>query len=151
MIRAALRYVAYGDRRAVVAMLRPIYGAENEEAAQRALDVFEERWGAKYPSVGKLWRTRWSEVIPFLAYPREIRRILYTTNIIESVNSQLRKVLKPKGHFPSDDAVRKNLVLGPSTRQGELEAADPLVTSGGVLQDRVRRQIARLSQITQKI
>ncbi len=111
MIRASLRYVSYSDRRMVVAALRPIYSAETEDAAKQALAAFEERWGAKYPSIAKQWRARWTEVVPFLAYPKEVRRILYTTNIIESLNSQLRKVLKPKGAFPTDDAVSKILFL----------------------------------------
>jgi putative transposase len=111
MIRASLRHVSYVDRRVLVAALKPIYGAETESAAKDALDAFDERWGARYPAITKLWRSRWAEVTPFLAYPREIRRLLYTTNAIESVNSQLRKILKPKGHFPNDDAVLKILFL----------------------------------------
>ena len=111
MIRASLRYVAYSDRKAVVAALRPIYDAETEDAARLALEAFAERFGRKHPNVVKLWRARWNEVVPFLAYPPEIRRILYTTNAIESVNFQLRKVLRPKGHFPSDDAVLKVVFL----------------------------------------
>jgi putative transposase len=111
MIRASLRYVTWADRKAVAAALRPVYAAENEQAAQRALEAFEERWGAKYPSIAKQWRARWGEIVPFLAYPREIRRVLYTTNTIESLNFQLRKVLKPKGHFPTDEAVAKILYL----------------------------------------
>ena len=93
------------------AALRPIYAAETEEAAQRALGAFEERWRAKYPMIARQWRSRWAEIVPFLAYPTEIRRTLYTTNVIESVNAQLRKVLRPKGHFPSDEAVSKILFL----------------------------------------
>jgi putative transposase len=111
MIRASLRHVAWGDRKAVVAALRPIYAAETEEAAERALAAFEERWRFKYPAIAKQWRARWTEVVPFLAYPAEIRRTLYTTNVIESLNAQLRKVLRPKGHFPSDEAVTKILFL----------------------------------------
>jgi putative transposase len=111
MIRASLRHVSYVDRRALVAALKPIYGAETEAGAKDALDAFHERWGTKYPVITKLWRSRWPEVTPFLAYPKEIRRLLYTTNAIESLNSQLRKVLKPKGHFPGDDAVLKVLFL----------------------------------------
>jgi putative transposase len=111
MIRASLRYVGWADRRAVVAALQPIYAADTEDAARQALVAFEERWATKYPAIGKQWRARWAEVVPFLAYPREVRRILYTTNIIESLNSQLRKVLKPKGAFPTDEAVAKILFL----------------------------------------
>ena len=111
MIRASLRYVSYAERKDVVGALRTIYGANTEQAAQQALDAFEERLGRKYPGVVNLWRTRWNEVVPFLAYPPEIRRILYTTNAIESLNYQLRKVLRPKGHFPNDDAVLKVVYL----------------------------------------
>jgi putative transposase len=111
MIRASLRHVAWGDRKAVVAALKPIYAAETEEAAQRALAAFEERWRSKYPAIGRQWRARWSELVPFLAYPAEIRRTLYTTNVIESLNAQLRKVLRPKCHFPTDEAVSKILFL----------------------------------------
>ncbi len=111
MIRASLRYVAYGERKRIVEALRAIYSAETEDAASHALDAFEERFGGKYPSIVKMWRARWNEVVPFLSYPPEIRRILYTTNAIESLNFQLRKSLRPKGHFPSDDAVLKIVYL----------------------------------------
>jgi putative transposase len=111
MIRASLRYVTAGDRKLVVASLRNIYTADTEQAAVTALDAFDERWMTKYPSVSKLWRSRWNEFTPFLAFPKEIRAILYTTNVIESLNFQLRKVLRPKGHFPTDDAVTKILFL----------------------------------------
>jgi putative transposase len=111
MIRASLRYVTITDRKPVIASLRPIYTADTEEAATAALGEFEGRWGARYPSITRLWRARWPEVIPFLAFPKEVRKILYTTNTIESLNAQLRKVIKPKGHFPSDEAVFKILYL----------------------------------------
>ena len=111
MIRASLRYVSSADRKSVVSDLRAIYGADTEDVALAALDAFNQRWGVKYPSVTRLWRSRWPEVVPFLAYPKEIRKILYTTNIIESLNAQLRKVLRPKGLFPNDDAVLKILFL----------------------------------------
>jgi putative transposase len=111
MIRASLRYVSYSERKPIVAALRPIYAAENDAAARVALEAFAEKWGAKHPSIVKLWTTRWAEVVPFLAYPAPIRKILYTTNVIESLNFQLRKVLRPKGHFPTDEAVTKILFL----------------------------------------
>jgi|SRR5579884_54678 len=111
MIRASLRYVPYAARKDVVAALRTIYGADTEQAAGLALEAFEQRFGRKYPGIIKLWQSRWNEVVPFLAYPPEIRRILYTTNAIESLNFQLRKVLRPKGHFPNDDAVLKVVYL----------------------------------------
>jgi putative transposase len=111
MIRASLRYVPFTERKNVVAALRSIYGANTEDAARTALDAFEERFGRKYPGIVSLWRGRWNEVVPFLSYPDEIRRILYTTNAIESLNFQLRKVLRTKGHFPTDDAVLKVVYL----------------------------------------
>jgi len=124
MIRASLRHVAWGDRKAVVTSLKPIYAAETEEAAQRALATFEERWRPKYPAIGKQWRTRWNEIVPFLAYPAEVRRALYTTNIIESLNAQLRKVLRPKGHFPTYEAVTKILFL--ALRRAKLNWKSPI-------------------------
>ena len=111
MIRGSLRYVGWDHRKKVVAALRPVYAALNEQAASEALDGFDRDWGARFPSIPKLWRSRWNEVVPFLAYPSEVRRMLYTTNVIESLNSQLRKVLKPKGAFPTDEAVLKILYL----------------------------------------
>jgi putative transposase len=111
MIRSSLKYVTYQDRGPVVADLKAIYGAATEEAACSELDAFEKKWSKRYPSIAKLWRARWQEVIPFLAFPEEIRKILYTTNAIESLNSQLRRVLRPKGSFPNDDAVFKLLFL----------------------------------------
>lgn len=111
MIRGSLRYVGWEHRKKVVAALRPVYAAANEQAARENLDAFESEWGKKFPAIPKLWRARWTEVVPFLAYPPEVRRMLYTTNVIESLNFQLRKVLKPKGAFPTDEAVTKLLFL----------------------------------------
>lgn len=111
MIRASLRYVPVKDRKPVVGALKDIYGAASEPAAQSALDAFQKAYGARYPGVIKLWRERWAEVVPFLAYPAEVRRILYTTNAIESLNYPLRKVIKPKGHFPTEQSVLKILYL----------------------------------------
>jgi putative transposase len=111
MIRASLRYVADRDRKQVVSALREVYGADSEAAAHQAFVHFEQHWAAKYPPIVRLWRSRWDEVVPFLAYPQEIRRILYTTNAVESLNAQLRRVLRPKGQFPNDDAVLKILFL----------------------------------------
>lgn len=111
MVRNSLRYVNWRDRKALVTALQAVYTAESEPAAKAALDEFEKSWGARYPAISKMWRARWAEVTPFLAYPAEVRRMLYSTNTIESLNAQLRKVLKPKGSFPSDEAVAKLLYL----------------------------------------
>lgn len=112
LVRASTRYVSYGDRKAVCAGLREIYHAPNEEAAFAALERFEERWGERYPAIGALWRDAWDRFVPMLDYPPEIRRVLYTTNMIESLNFQLRKITRNRGHFPTDDALFKLLYLG---------------------------------------
>ena len=111
MIRATLRYVSYVDRKALVKDLKPVYSAPSEEAAQKALDAFEERWGARYPAAAKGWRTRWNEIVPFLAFPGPIRKMLYTTNAVESLNAEFRKALNPRVQFPTDDAALKVLFL----------------------------------------
>jgi putative transposase len=112
LIRNAMRYVSYGDRKKVAAALKPIYAAPTLDAAADALDDFEITWGDRYPATVKVWRDNWERFIPFLQFPPEIRRIIYTTNAIESLNYQLRKITKTRGHFPTDDAVLKILYLG---------------------------------------
>jgi putative transposase len=112
LIRASMRFVAYGDRKAVAAALRPIYTAADEDAATQALEDFERSpLGAKYPNAVATWRAAWARFIPFLAFPPALRRVIYTTNAIESLNYQLRKITKNRGHFPSDDAAVKLLWL----------------------------------------
>ena len=91
--------------------LKPIYTAIDADTALVALEAFEERWGAQLPVIGQAWRDRWEYVIPFMAYEPEVRRVIYTTNAIEALNRQLRKALKTKGSFPSEDAARKLLYL----------------------------------------
>ena len=111
LIRAAMRFVSWADRKALAAALKPLYTAENEAAAAEALSELEAKWGAKYPAAIRTWKQRWSLFIPFLAYPVPVRRILYTTNAIESLNSQLRKVIRYRGPFPNDEAVFKLFFL----------------------------------------
>ena len=112
LIRAAMRFVSYTDRKAVAAALRPIYTAPTVEAAAHELDTFADSdLGRKYPATVATWRRAWERFIPFLAFPPEVRRIIYTTNAIESLNYQLRKIIKNRGHFPNDDAVIKLLWL----------------------------------------
>ena len=112
LIRAAMRFVGYGDRKAVAAALKPLYTAANAEAARIELDAFaDSTWGKKYPHAVATWTNAWERFIPFLAFPPELRRVIYTTNSIESLNYQLRKVTKNRGHFPNDDAVIKLLWL----------------------------------------
>lgn len=111
MIRNSARFVSYKDRKELVRDLKPIYTAANREGAEGALKQFEEKWGRRYPMIGASWRANWERVVPFLDFPPDIRRIIYTTNAIESLNSSLRKLVYHRGHFPSDEAVTKLLYL----------------------------------------
>ena len=112
LIRNSLDYASWKDRKALAAALRPIYGAVSAESAEAELAAFEAGpWGPQFPTVSASWRRAWTNVIPFFAFPPEIRRIIYTTNAIESVNAQLRKIIKTRGHFPSDEAASKLIWL----------------------------------------
>lgn len=112
LLRNALAYVSWQDRRQVVAALKPIYQAPTAEAALVALDAFEAgEWGRKYAAIAPIWRRQWDQVIPFFAFPPEVRRIIYTTNAIESLNSTLRSAVRSRGHFPTDEAAVKLLYL----------------------------------------
>lgn len=110
-IRNSLKYVSYKDRKVLAADLKPIYTAVNEEQAHAALESFEEKWSKQYPHIAKSWYTNWENLVIFLEYPNEIRKVIYTTNAIESVNSQFRKVTKNKRVFPNDESVFKTLYL----------------------------------------
>lgn len=112
LIRNSLDYVGWKERKTLAAAIRPIYTAASAEAAESELDAFERGpWGQKFPTVVAAWRRAWSHVIPFFVFPPQIRRVIYTTNAIESINSQLRKIIKSRGHFPSDESASKLLWL----------------------------------------
>ena len=112
LIRNSLDYASWKDRKLLAAAIKPIYTAASTEAAQAQLDAFEAGpWGHKFPTVVASWRRAWSHVIPFFAFPPEVRRVIYTTNAMESVNARLRKIIKTRGHFPSDDAASKLIWL----------------------------------------
>lgn len=112
LIRNSLDYASWKDRKALAAAIKPIYTAPSAEAAQAELDAFEHGdWGKKFPTVVASWRRAWDRVIPFFAFPPEVRRVIYTTNAIESVNARLRKIIKTRGHFPSDEAATKLIWL----------------------------------------
>lgn len=112
LIRNSLDYASWKDRKALAAAIRPIYTATNAGAALAELDAFSEGpWGQKFPTIRAAWRNAWDRVIPFFAFPPEVRRVIYTTNAIESINAQLRKIIKTRGHFPSDDAATKLIWL----------------------------------------
>ena len=112
LLRHSLSFASWKDRRELAAALRPIYTAVNDNAAGEALEDFAQGpWGRKYPAIAPAWRRQWEQIIPFFAYPPEVRRIIYTTNAIESLHMRLRKIVKNRGHFPSDEAATKLLFL----------------------------------------
>jgi putative transposase len=112
LIRASTRFVSQNDRKAVIKSLRPIYEAVNEAAAQQALNDLKHNWGQKYTGLISTWERAWEEFIPFLEFHPAIRKVIYTTNAIESMNYQLRKITKTRGHFPSTDSAIKLIYLG---------------------------------------
>jgi transposase-like protein len=112
LMRNSLDYASWKERKALAAAIKPIYTAPSAEAAQAELDAFEQgAWGRKFPTVVAAWRRAWAHVIPFFAFPPAVRKVIYTTNAIESVNARLRKIIKTRGHFPSDDAATKLIWL----------------------------------------
>jgi putative transposase len=110
MVRASLNYVTWQDRKAVVADLKPIYKAVTADEAERQLSAFESQW-PKYSAISRLWREQWERVIPFFAFPEEVRKVVYTTNAVESLHMSLRKIIKTRGSFPSEEAAFKLLYL----------------------------------------
>ncbi len=112
LIRNSLDFANWKERKALAAAIKPVYTAASAEAAEAELDAFEQgAWGQKFPTVVAAWRRAWDRVIPFFAFPPAVRRVIYTTNAIESVNARLRKIIKTRGHFPSDDAANKLIWL----------------------------------------
>ncbi|MET9023777.1 transposase, partial [Actinopolymorpha sp. NPDC004070] len=140
--RAAMRFVPYGDRKRVAAALKPIYTAPTVEAAETELLGFAaSELGGKYPATVATWENAWERFTPFLAFPPEVRRIIYTTNSIESLNYQLRKIIKNRGHFPGDDAVIKLLWL--AIRDIEDKRARERAKEAGIARDK-RKAAGRL-------
>lgn len=107
-----MKYVASKNQKAFMADLKPVYRAVNKEAAERALDEVESRWGAQYPIVIKSWRSKWENLSVYFKYPADIRRVIYTTNAIEAVHRQFRKLTKTKGAFPNENSLLKLLYVG---------------------------------------
>ncbi len=111
MVRHSLNFVGYKERKEVAADLSKIYRAATREEAELRLAEFAAKWDAKYPTISQSWRRNWERLVPFLAYPEEIRRVIYTTNAVESTNMSLRKIIKNRGSFPTDEAALKLLYL----------------------------------------
>jgi putative transposase len=107
MIRNSVKYVNWKDRKELCKDLKKIYSSSTEQQAETQLDAFAEKWDSKYPTISKMWRQHWERVIPFFDYPADIRKVIYTTNAIESLNRSLRKVIKTKGAFPNDASILK--------------------------------------------
>lgn len=110
MVRASMNYVTWKDRKEAVKDLKPVYKAATADQAELELDAFALKW-AKYPAIARLWRENWERVIPFFAFPEEVRKVVYTTNAVESLHMTLRKVIKTKGSFPTEEAAIKLLYL----------------------------------------
>jgi transposase-like protein len=111
MVRNSVKYISYKDRKAVTSDLKEIYLAPCADAAGAALERFSEKWDGKYPAISKSWRNRWNEVIPFMKFSPEIRKAIYTTNAIESVNYNLQRNLKTRRSFPNDEAAMKLIFM----------------------------------------
>jgi putative transposase len=112
LLRNSMDFVSWKDRKPLATALKSIYRAIDATAAEEALGAFEAGiWGLRYPAIGQIWRRAWSQVIPFFAFPGEVRRIIYTTNAIEALNAKLRRAIRARGHFPSDEAATKLLYL----------------------------------------
>jgi putative transposase len=111
LVRASLTYVSYKDRQALARDLKAIYQAKTLEQAEMNLEIFAQGWDERYPTISRQWRKLWDHITPFFAFPEQIRKVIYTTNAIESMNRGLRKIIKTRGAFPSDDAVKKLLYL----------------------------------------
>jgi len=137
LIRHSLNYVPRKQYEQVTKGLRPIYTAIDADAAMHALEAFEEKWGKQIPVIGHSWRNAWEHVTPFMAFEPEVRRVIYTTNAIEALNRQLRKAVKTKGHFPTEDADRKLIYLaiqnavrnGPGPAAGQRQCSRSRSTS----------------------
>lgn len=123
LLRNSLDFASWKDRKDLARELKSIYGAIDDKAAEAALTTFENGfWGRKFPAIAQIWRRAWQEVIPFFAFPKDVRRIIYTTNAIEALNSKLRRAVRARGHFPSDEAATKllQLVLNRSEKEWKM-------------------------------
>lgn len=111
LIRSSMAFVSWKDRKVIMPDLKAIYRADSAEAALEMLGEFEDKWGARYPAIGQAWRRAWEHVVPLFAFPPDIRKMIYTTNAVESLHRSLRKIIKTRGSFPSDEAAMKLLYL----------------------------------------
>ena len=111
LIRYSMQFASWKERMAIATLLKPIYKADSTELAQHLVEFDQRSWGRKYPAIAQSWQRNWEQVIPFFAFAPEVRKIIYTTNAIESLHSQVRKAVRGRGHFPSDEAASKLIWL----------------------------------------
>ena len=111
LVRNSFRYASKADWYELARDLRPVYAAPTEQAARERFDEFAGKWGERYPAIIRLWESAWAEFVPFLAYSPEIRKVIYSTNAIESVHARLRRSVRARGHFPTEQAAMKCLYL----------------------------------------
>jgi putative transposase len=131
LIRSSMKYISWKDRKKAAALMRPVYTAVNEAAAKAALENMRREFGKKAPGMVAAWERAWDEFVPFLKFDASVRKVIYTTNAIESMNFQLRKITKNRGHFPDDDAAVKLLYLGIRNITGRHIDGDGLVLERG--------------------
>ena len=125
LIRRSLRYVPRREYDQVAKDLKPIYTAIDPDTAWQALETFDEKWGKRFPPIVQAWQDAWEHVTPFMAFEPEVRRVIYTTNAIEALNRQLRKAIKTKGHFPTEDSARKLIYLAIHNAVPQWPAPEP--------------------------
>ncbi|GAB7263440.1 IS256-like element ISEc39 family transposase [Dickeya ananatis] len=130
MVRNSLKYVSWKDYKDITSGLKAVYRAPTEEAALMALEAFAGVWDEKYPQISKSWRTHWENLNTFFGYPPDIRKAIYTTNAIESLNSVIRQAIKKRNVFPTDDSVRKVIYLAIQSASKKMEYADPELAAG---------------------
>jgi putative transposase len=147
-VRSSLRFVLYRDRKKVAADLKRIYTAVDRDRAERELEAFAERWDERYPMISQSWLEHWERIVPFLAFSPDVRRAVYTTNTIEALNRQIRKIIKTRGSFPNEDAARKLLYLAITRAQTKVAPRLQLKQRAGRLQDPLRRPAARHRNLT---
>jgi hypothetical protein len=150
LIRHSLKYVPRREREQVARDLKPVYTAVDADAAQQALEAFDEKWGKRFPVITQAWLDAWEYVTPFLAFPPEVRRVIYTTNAIEALNRQLRKAIKTKGHFPNEEAARKLIYLAVTNAVPAWTRTPQLDDSTAGVQDPLRRPPTRLNRLHSK-
>jgi putative transposase len=148
LIRASLKYVPRREREQVARDLKPIYTAIDADHAQAELETFDEKWGTRFPVITQAWLHAWEYVIAFLAFPAEVRRVIYTTNAIEALNRQLRKAIKTKGSFPNEDAARKLVYLALQNATPQWSPDEELDDRAARVQDPLRRPRPRHCKLT---